>query len=233
MMSTENEHEVLLRKHEVAKRMLKELDQKVAHYESLGIDSIMDQLSKYESLGEVSQLIKKHEGNTMEMTIDELKALLAKYQELGTVEEIQELVDKSEEMLEEACESKKKMESVKAKLESYTVLGTSDELHALVEQYSAIMTKTESVRIAKDLGLPEALVAQAITKMESVKDAEEFLVAMKSAVAPVAKVESSTPPAEVKAKVESVVEEVVAVATVVKHESSDNLASLRQICDKI
>lgn len=97
---------------EVAKSFLKELDDKVSKYESLGIPELLDQLKKYESLGSVKELIKlKSESKQMSNAKGVAKVLLSKLEsdevekkdllleEKTTKEELEKDIEKNAENL--------------------------------------------------------------------------------------------------------------------------------------
>lgn len=216
--SAKTEAEVANQKLEVAKGFLKELDTKLARYESLDIDSMLESLDKYESIGtvdEINALMAKVEsiqavsaettnksesvdktgagssinkGEIMsgqDSTVakpkgegDDAAEKLAAYEALGTIEEIEALVARSEKLLEDNSELSEKVESLGESLGKYESIGNVDEILTVVTQYAEIKQKTESERIAAVLGLPVEKVLATIEKMESVQAAEDLLTSL-------------------------------------------------------
>lgn len=112
------------------------------------------------------------------LTPDQVKALqeqLAQYQALGTVEEIEALVGKADDLLSDNVELSSKTESQRVELEKYESIGTTEEILDVVTKYAEIKQKSESERIAGELGIPVEKVLQTIDKMESISAAEELL----------------------------------------------------------
>lgn len=134
--------------------------------EELATDNKGDEMS-----GQEQEVQIKHES---EMT-DDQKKLLARYQELGTPEEIEELVKRSEKMLEDNAELTDKSESLQEALHKYESIGTTEEILNVVEEFAGIKQKAESERISAELNIPVEKVTATIEKMESVSEAEALL----------------------------------------------------------
>lgn len=167
-------------KYEAAKLVIKELDAKVQKYESQDIDLLVQTLDKYESIGTPSQIRAKLESaktnpknessdpDERDERIKELEEQLAAYQELGTIEEVEELMDAYKN-------SKEDQADLEEKLESYQELGTVSEMNQLITSYSEMKTKVESERIAEELNIDVSKVTTIIDKFESVAEAEATL----------------------------------------------------------
>lgn len=181
-------------KFEAAKELVKQLDRKVAKYESIDLDEMMDTLQEYESLGTVDELRNKlksesSEGGSDKMEKEDLEKQLKAYQEIGTIEELEELMSKykeskiNEKNLEAENKSDKdKLESLIQehdilldKLESYVSIGSIGELNDLIEDYSTMKSESEARRISQELDISYDKVVSTIDKMESVVEAEELL----------------------------------------------------------
>lgn len=140
-----------------------------------------------------TNLNQKSEGNEMDQNkvdeyqsqIDDLKAKLARYEELGTPEELKEIMDRVDETVEDNAsladanaDMAEKLESAEDELAKYREIGTPAEINGLVDTHIEMRTKAESARIAEDLGIDAETVARAIDKFESVSEAEEFVRGM-------------------------------------------------------
>jgi plasmid stabilization system protein ParE len=140
-----------------------------------------------------TNLNQKSEGNEMDQNkvdeyqsqIDDLKAKLARYEELGTPEELKEIMDRVDETVEDNAsladanaDMAEKLESAHDELAKYREIGTPAEINGLVDTHIEMRTKAESARIAEDLGIDAETVARAIDKFESVSEAEEFVRGM-------------------------------------------------------
>lgn len=116
---------------------------------------------------------------------DDLKAKLARYEELGTPEELKEVLDRVDgtaednaSLSEANAEMAEKLESASNELAIYQEIGTPSEINGLIDTHVEMRTKAESERIAEELGISAESVAKAITKFESVSEAEEFVRSM-------------------------------------------------------
>lgn len=113
---------------------------------------------------------------------DDLKAKLARYEELGTPEELKEVLDRVDGTAEDNAslsdanaEMAEKLESAAEELAQYRNLGTPEEINGLIDTHIEMRTKAESARISEELGISAEAVAKAINKFESVSEAEDFL----------------------------------------------------------
>ena len=171
-----------------------EIAETLMKYEALGtIDQFVEFKAKVESTlnpeagqSATDKLINKGDGmsektnakNEGEDDVEALKAQLAKYQALGTVEEIEDLVGRSEQLLSDNADLSDKVESTKNELAKYESIGSVDEILGVVEEYATAKKKSESERIATTLSIPVEKVVETIDKMESVQAAEALLTTL-------------------------------------------------------
>lgn len=101
--------------------------------------------------------------------------LLKRYQELGTPEELAELVEKASKVVDNNSELTEKVESMTSRLAKYESIGEPEEVAEVVEQYGQLKIDQEADRIAADLGIPKERVLSTIDRMGSVAAAEEML----------------------------------------------------------
>lgn len=220
----------------VLKDFLKNMDGRLAKFESADIDELTELLDRYQGIGDPEKLTsiinklksikeelnitdtddfedvleyladklksgtqaetnlnQKSEGNEMDQNkvdelqteVTDLKAKLARYEELGTPEELKEVMDRVDETVEDNssladanAELSEKLESAGQELEQYREIGTPSEINGLVDTHIEMRTKSESARIAEELGVDADTIAKAINKFESVSEAEEFVRGM-------------------------------------------------------
>lgn len=182
-MTTEANAVELKQTLDVAKQLLKEQDKKLSKYESIDIDATLGKLAKYESIGEPDQLTVKPEtedntmsGNEKTETLSAEDAeLLARYKELGTIEELEELADRLEESEVISKDEAEQIEETKEKLESYQRFGTLAQLQAVADEFEEMKMKAESARLADQFGIEPETAASILAKTESVAQAESIL----------------------------------------------------------
>lgn len=159
--------------------------------------------------------------------LEDMKKLLDRYQALGTPEEIEELVKRSDSMIDDNADMAEKLESMMTNLENYESIGQPDEILEVIEEYASIKEKSESERIAKELNIPVEKVVSTINKMESVSEAEALL----QDLFPKVESEEVEDAEEVAPKLEA--DETAEVVEVKFKTESDRMNKLRQLCAKL
>lgn len=207
-----------------------ESDEDEANEKSESGTSVEIESTKHEG-DEMTDQVKHEEAQNTEL--EDMKKLLDRYQALGTPEEIEELVKRSEEMLDENSEMAGKMESMQADLEKYESIGEADEILDVITQFAEIKEKAESERIATALDIPVEKVRSTIAKLESISDAEELLTQLfaktESEEDEVEEVEQE----EVAPKTESADEAAEVVEEQKEKSEAERMTKLRQLCAKL
>lgn len=259
--STQAELTAANKKLDVSKMFVKEMDGRLARFESVDVDGLIDLVGKYSEFGTPETLKEKIESASTVQTTEILKPkaesgdktmtdqtmsqedkdkLLARYQELGTPEEIEELMeavsDGEDDSEMDVSERNKKLaskaESSLSELKSYREIGSKDEILEVVGKYAENQMKFESARIAKDLGIDEEKVRKTIDKMESVSEAEIHLKELFGDLTFSKKKDESTdkPAGDGTHKPKHESDE---RGTVVTAAGTQQLTQLRQICAKL
>lgn len=240
---------------DVSKLFMQEMDVRLARFESVDVDHLIELNSKYAELGTPEELqealkalsaktstLKSESGDETMKTTDtqtqeDKDALLARYQALGTPEEIEELMETINSSDTDGSgvvyESKTKSESRKTELAhakealvAYQEIGSTDEILGVITKYADTQMKYESERISTKLGISVDKVKKTIDKMESVSEAEEFLTEMFKDMKTVAE---PIVPVTTKSKNESGSEHAVVVGAT----TPTKMTQLAQICGKL
>lgn len=113
--------------------------------------------------------------NTENKANDDQLELLKRYQELGTPEELAELIDKASKTVDVNSELTEKVESMSSRLSKYESIGEVDEVAQVVEEYGQMKINADADRIAAELSIPKEKVLATIERVGSVAAAEELL----------------------------------------------------------
>lgn len=183
--------------------------------------------------------------NTENKATDDQLELLKRYQELGTPEELAELMDKASKVVDVNSELTEKVESMGSRLTKYESIGEVDEVAQVVEEYGQMKINADADRIAAELSIPKEKVLATIERVGSIAAAEELLTDLfpkadpsehkpendGEEVAEVQPTDAQGP--DLIEKTESA--RVVKGSAKPKHEAAkqSRLASLRQICDRL
>lgn len=126
------------------------------------------------SEGEQMQTQETEVDKVAEAAADQAE-LLKRYQELGTPEELAELVEKTSKVVDANAELTEKVESASELLARYESIGEPEELEKLVEDFGQIKVEAEADRICGELGIPKEKVVAAIDKLGTIEAAESLL----------------------------------------------------------
>ena len=140
-------------------------------------EEMKDELSKYQELGEYSDLevaldgmidftkeFKERLGNDIDEVENALKTsteVIESYKELGTLEDIQELMDKTLDINE--------------KLSKYESLLTLDEAVAVVESFEDDLKEIQVSKLQESFNISEPFAVEMLEKWGSLDEAEKVL----------------------------------------------------------
>jgi len=128
----------------------------------------------------IEALVK--EKDVLESVIRELDAKVAAYEELGSIEEMNKLIELTEALCEDYKELKSKVESLgseleeaNAKVQAYESLGTPEEINKALDISYDYIEKVESEKLSRKFGISVDVVTEMLRVYESSSKVEEVL----------------------------------------------------------